>query len=140
MNFLKNNWWKIFLGIIFIWFCYGVVVYFNMPNGDKYVVVDKIEQMASNSTGKHSSELVLRTFVRVQYENGDYETLRIDDPFVARYYVVGQNYIQEKYHVSLGSDNFLAFSGLFFGGIFLISVGLTALISLCITEKVFGDI
>lgn len=139
MNFLKNNWWKIFLGIIFIWFCYGLVVYFNMPKGDKFVVVDKIEQMASDSH-KYSSELVLRTFVRIKYENGDYETFKIDDPFVARSYVVGQKYVQEKNHVSLGSDNFLAFSGLFFGGIFLISVGLTALISLCITGKVFGDV
>lgn len=111
MNLLKNNWWMFLVGIIFSWFCYGAVIYFNMPDGDKFTVLEKIEQMASNSTGKHSSELVLRTFVRIQYENGDVETLKIDDPFVARSYVVNQKYVQEDTHIFFHDYDRFAFSG-----------------------------
>lgn len=119
MNFLKNNWWKPILGIVFIWFCYGSVVYWNMPDGDKFVVLDKIEQMVSNSTGKSSSELVLRTFVRIQYENGDVETLRIDDPFVARSYEINQKYTQEETHIFFHDYDRFAFSGWLAGWIVL---------------------
>lgn len=118
MNFLKNNWWNIILAIVFVWFCYGSVVYWNMPDGDSFVVLDKIEQMASKSTGKHSSELVLRTFVRIQYENGDVETLRIDDPFVARSYTINQKYTQEETHIFFHDYDRFAFSGWLCGWLF----------------------
>lgn len=118
MNFLKNNWWNIILAIVFVWFSYGSVVYWNMPDGDSFIVLDKIEQMASKSTGKHSSELVLRTFARIQYENGDVETLRIDDPFVARSYAINQKYAQEENHIFFHDYDRFAFSGWLCGWVF----------------------
>lgn len=115
MNFLKNNWWKFLLGIIFIYFCYSLIVIFTMPDKDSFIVLDKIEQMATKSTGKYSSELVLRTFVKVQYENGDVQTLKVDDPFIARSYVVNQKYIVDENHMSLYDYNKYAFYGRLIG-------------------------
>ena len=114
-NFLKNNWWKFLVGIIFTWFCYSCVVSLTMPDKDRFIVLDKIEQMATKSTGKYSSELVLRTFVKVQYENGDVETLNIDDPFVSRNYVVNEKYVVTKNHLSLYDYNIYAFYGRLIG-------------------------
>lgn len=114
-KFLKNDWWKILCSIIFIYFCYGSIVYFNMPDKDSFIVLDKIEQQAIKSTGKYSSELVVRTFVRIQYENGDLETITFDDPFVSRSYVINQKYIQNETHIFFHDYNKFAFTGWLLG-------------------------
>lgn len=59
----------------------------------KYDVIGSSSGLVSESTGKYSSEIVNRFFVRIRYENGHERTLSFRDPFTANSYVVGNKYV-----------------------------------------------
>lgn len=91
------------ISTIFLFFCiwWGYCFYwsYTQPDKDSFVVLDKEERQAIKSTGKYSSELVYRTFVKVQYENGDITTITTDNPIDAKNYVIENKYNLSKSHI-----------------------------------------
>ena len=63
--------------------------YSHMP----YTVMDIKNYEAEKRTGKHSSEILNRTYILIRYTDGYEETKVVDDPFRAQEYEVGQTYI-----------------------------------------------
>ena len=61
-----------------------------------YTVIGIQNAETSKSTGKYSSEIVNRYYIRIQYENGTQRTMEIDDPWIAQSYQVSQQYIEKN--------------------------------------------
>lgn len=82
-----------------VWWGYCFYWSYTQPDKDSFIVLDKVENQAIKSTGKYSSELVYRTFVKIQYENGDVTTITTDNPIDAKNYVIGNKHNISKSHV-----------------------------------------
>jgi hypothetical protein len=61
-----------------------------------YTVIGIQNVQTFKSTGKYSSEIVNRYYIRIQYESGTQRTMEIDDPWIAQSYQVGQQYIEKN--------------------------------------------
>lgn len=105
----------------FVWWGYCFYWSYTQPDKDSYIVLDKVEQQAINSTGKYSSELVYRTFVKIQYENGDVTTITTDNPINAKNYVIGNKYYISESHID---QPIIVFGGYFFFMVFVLLVGI----------------